>query len=130
MESATITTRTLDIDGMSGDTCVQKVTGALKNVQGVTTQSVKVGAATIGSDQAGCTAACTALGTAGFKSRERASTPASLSGSTPAEHTPGNQSVAQNATPKVEAAVASDSSAKPAERATVAVAAKPATTAV
>jgi len=69
MESTT-TTRTLDIDGMTGDSCVQKVTGALKGVHGVTTQSVKVGAATIGADSSGCSAACSAIGNAGFKARE------------------------------------------------------------
>lgn len=72
MESTTTTTRTLEIDGMSGDACVQEVTGALKSVHGVTTQSVKVGAATIRADQAGCTAACAAIGAAGYPTREDA----------------------------------------------------------
>ena len=114
MESATMTTRTLDIDGMSGDTCVQKVTGALKGVHGVTTQSVKVGAATIGSDQAGCTAACAAIGTAGFKSRERPSTPASSSGNTAAQQNVGNPPSTQNAKPTSDAAAQADSAVKPA----------------
>ncbi len=70
MHTSTATTRTLEIDGMSGDACVQKVTGALKSVQGVTTQSVKVGAATIQADQAACDAACATLGRAGHQSRE------------------------------------------------------------
>lgn len=70
MEPATLTTRTLNIDGMSGDACVNKVTGALKDVQGVTTQSVKVGSAVIGADNHGCTAACNAIGSAGFKAHE------------------------------------------------------------
>ncbi len=70
MNTTTTTTRTLAIDGMSGDSCVQKVTGALKGVEGVTTQSVKVGGATLGATQAGCDAACAAIGTAGFKARE------------------------------------------------------------
>ncbi len=67
-------TRTLTVDGMTGDACVQKVTGALKNVANVTTQSVKVGTANITADQAGCTAACSAVEGAGFKCREGAAT--------------------------------------------------------
>ncbi len=74
METATTTGRTLEIDGMSGDACVQKVTGALKGVHGVSTQSVKVGGAKIQADQAGCAAACAAIGSAGFKVREGACT--------------------------------------------------------
>jgi len=70
MESSPKTTRTLQIDGMTGDACVQKVTGALKSVHGVSTQSVKVGGATIGADQTGCNAACAAIDSVGFKSRE------------------------------------------------------------
>lgn len=57
---------------MTGDACVQKVKGALKGVAGVTTQSVKVGAATIGADPAGCTAACNAINGAGFKAHAEA----------------------------------------------------------
>lgn len=70
MNTATATTRTLKIDGMSGDACVKKVSGALKEVRDVTTQSVKVGSATIGSDEAGCAAACAAIGRAGFKAHQ------------------------------------------------------------
>lgn len=70
METNNLANRTLEIDGMTGDACIQKVTGVLKNVAGVSTQSVKVGAAHIGADQAGCNAARAALGVAGFKSRE------------------------------------------------------------
>jgi copper chaperone CopZ len=72
MESATMTTRNLQIDGMTGDVCVSKVRGALKGVPDVTTQDVKVGSATIGADQIGCNAACAAIDTAGFKARETA----------------------------------------------------------
>lgn len=72
MEASTITTRTLEIEGMTGAVCVQKVTDALKNVHGVSTQSVKVGSATIGADQAGTAAATAAINAAGFKARERA----------------------------------------------------------
>lgn len=72
METTTLSNRTLKIDGMTGDVCVQKVTDALKGVPGVKTESVKVGCATIGADQAGCNAACGALGKAGFKAHEGA----------------------------------------------------------
>ena len=68
MESATLTSRTLKIDGMNGDACVQKVTTALKGVPNVKTGSVKVGEATIHADKAGCDAACNAINTAGYKS--------------------------------------------------------------
>lgn len=70
MESATISTRTLEIDGMSGDACVQKVTNALKHVHGVSTQSVKVGSATIGADPAGFKSACAAVAGSGYKVRD------------------------------------------------------------
>lgn len=70
MQTSTATARTLEIDGMTGDACVQKATGVLKSVQGVTTQSVKVGSATIQADQTACDAACATLGRAGFQSRE------------------------------------------------------------
>lgn len=70
MGTATLSNHTLEIDGMTGDACVQKVTGALKGVAGVTTQSVKVGSATISADGQGCTAACAAIGKAGYKARD------------------------------------------------------------
>jgi copper chaperone CopZ len=72
MESATMSTRTLEIDGMSAEECVQKVTGALKGVRDVTIQSVKIGEATIGADQVGSDAACAAIERAGFNAREGA----------------------------------------------------------
>ncbi len=67
---STSKSHTLTIDGMTGDVCVQSVTGALQSVPGVTTQSVKVGSAVISCDAAACTAACAAIGKAGFKARE------------------------------------------------------------
>ncbi len=70
MQSATLTNRNLKIDGMNGDGCVKKVTSALKNCSGVTTESVEVGSATIEADQNGCDAACKAIGNAGYKARE------------------------------------------------------------
>lgn len=63
------TTRTITIDGMSGDACVKKVTEALKSVHNVTIKSVTVGSATIEADQNGCNAACASIRTAGFKAR-------------------------------------------------------------
>ena len=68
MES--VTTRTLEIDGMRGEICVKNVTAALKGVHDVTTQSVKVGGATIKADQAGCKAACAAVDRAGYPASE------------------------------------------------------------
>jgi len=65
-----VQTRTLEIGGMSGDACVEKVTGALKDVNGVETHSVKVGSANIKSDKAGCEAACAGIKHAGFTAHE------------------------------------------------------------
>ncbi len=70
MTTATSMTRNLQIDNMVGEACVQKVTGALKSVKDVTTQSVKVGHAKIESDHSGCDAACAAIGKAGYPARE------------------------------------------------------------
>jgi len=60
-------TKTIQIDGMHGDTCVQKVNAALKNCPGVTSKSVTVGSAVIEADQAGCDSACAAINKAGYK---------------------------------------------------------------
>lgn len=65
-------THTLDISGMTGDVCIQKVTAALRAVPGITPQSVKVGSATITSDsQAKTDSAIAAVVSAGFKATER-----------------------------------------------------------
>lgn len=72
MESATLSSRTLEIDGMKGDACVQKVTGALKGITDVTTTNVKVGQATVEADDTGCKAACAAIDGAGFTCRDAA----------------------------------------------------------
>ncbi len=59
--------RTLTIDGMTGDACVQKVRTALNGVAGVATESVKVGSCTILCAQpAQCDAACAAIEAAGY----------------------------------------------------------------
>jgi hypothetical protein len=71
MASATITNKTLEIDGMKGDLCVHKVTGALNGVRSVVTQSVTVGEATIEADEAGCSLACAAIKSAGYPAGER-----------------------------------------------------------
>lgn len=68
MEATTNTTRTLKIDGMTGDACVKKVTAALRDVPGVSTQSVTVGSATFKGDEAACDAACSAIDAAGYTS--------------------------------------------------------------
>lgn len=72
MNTATSMTRNLQIDNMTGDVCVQKVTEALKGVSGVTNQSVKVGHAAITANQSACDAACIAIGAAGYPARELA----------------------------------------------------------
>ncbi len=79
---------------MSGDAGVQKVTAALQNVQGVSTQAAKVGAATIGADLSACNAACAAVATAGFKSREgvHADQAGSASNQTASPTAPGRKS--------------------------------------
>lgn len=74
MEATTNTTRTLKIDGMSGDACVKKVTAALRDVPGVSTQSVSVGSATFKGDESACDAACAAIDAAGYKSRKESGT--------------------------------------------------------
>jgi len=71
METTTITNRTLEITGMTGDECIQKVTGALKGIPGVSIQSVKVGSAAITADTASCSSACAVIEAAGYKARER-----------------------------------------------------------
>ncbi len=68
MKSST-TSRTIEITGMAGEACVKKVSEAIKNVNDVSVQSIKVGAATLECDQAGCDAACEAINAAGYKAR-------------------------------------------------------------
>lgn len=72
MDTPSTNVRELQIDGMSGDACVKKVTEALKPINGVTTQAVKVGSATINANDQGCKAACGAIGAAGYKAHENA----------------------------------------------------------
>jgi len=70
MESSAVSTHKIEITGMTGEACVNKVEGALKQVKGVAIDSVKVGSATIKADGTACTAACSAIGNAGFKAHE------------------------------------------------------------
>lgn len=70
MTVATKSSRTLQIDGMSGEDCCKKVTGALKGVTNVATHNVKVGSANIEADDAGCKDACRAIDGAGYKAHE------------------------------------------------------------
>lgn len=67
MTVATKSSRTIQIDGMTGEDCCKKVNGALKNVSNIETHKVEVGSAKIEADQAGCTAACKAIDGAGYK---------------------------------------------------------------
>lgn len=84
MTTSLSTARTIEIDGMTGPACVQKVTGALKGVPNVETTSVTVGAASIKSDQTGCDAACRGIGSAGFKARESVAAPGHEAATNPA----------------------------------------------
>lgn len=72
MTTATLNHRSLAIDGMTGDACVQKVTGALLGASGVTVPAVTVGAATFDADQNGFNAARAAIGKAGYKTHDPA----------------------------------------------------------
>ncbi len=80
--------RSLRIDGMYDASSEHTVRAALKDVPGVTTESTRVGGATIESDDEGATAACAALNAAGFRAwetrapgdRYRTSTRATTSG--------------------------------------------------
>lgn len=60
-------THNLKIDGMKSDADVTKVRGALVGVSGVQTRSVKIGSASIESDQSARDAACKAVTGVGFK---------------------------------------------------------------
>ncbi len=70
MTVATKSSRTLQIDGMSGEDCCKKVTSALDGVSNVSTHNVKVGSAKIEASDAGCKDACRAIDAAGFKAHE------------------------------------------------------------
>ena len=70
MTVATKSSRTLQIDGMSGEDCCKKVTSALDGVSNVATHNVKVGSAKIEANDAGCKDACRAIDGAGFKAHE------------------------------------------------------------
>ncbi|MCP9874394.1 cation transporter [Synechococcus sp. Cruz CV-v-12] len=80
MTTATTVKHNLVIDGMTGDTCVQKVKAALKGVNSVTTDSVAVGSATIECDDAACKAAISAINNVGYKAREGAAADRTSSG--------------------------------------------------
>lgn len=70
MTTADKTTRNLKIEGMSNEADVTKVSGILKNVSGLSNQSVKVGSASIHANKADSDAACKAITGAGFKTHE------------------------------------------------------------
>jgi copper chaperone CopZ len=74
MQSNAKTNRTLTIEGMSGDVCIKKVTGALKSVDGVDTKSVGVGHAVVNADEKGCAAACAAVSDAGYRTHNNTHT--------------------------------------------------------
>lgn len=71
-----MTTRIIEIDGMSGDTCVHEVKHALGGLEGVEVASVTVGTAVLDcDDDAACLSACRAIDSAGFTSSELDITP-------------------------------------------------------
>jgi hypothetical protein len=95
MTTSAVSTHTLEISGMTGDMCVNKVLAALRGVHGVMTKSVKVGSASISAVSPGIAAAIAAIGTAGFKAHE-----ATHAAGAPAAKTQG-QPVPYVATPAV-----------------------------
>lgn len=74
-DPGTISSRTLEIDGMTTEADVQKVGAALRGVTGVTTKSIKIGLAMVLADQTAFNAARAAIGVAGFRSREAEKSP-------------------------------------------------------
>lgn len=70
MQANKPSTRTLKIEGMSGNACLKSVHGTLGKVDGVTTESVKLGTATIACTESAAKEACSALSSAGYKARE------------------------------------------------------------
>lgn len=108
MQAATMTERTLKIDGMHGDACVQKVTGALKDMPGVTTRSVTVGSASISADKAGSDAAVAGIAKAGFKSHETGMTTENSAGG---NHRDAHAPAAHGAAPAEKGHVSPDKAA-------------------
>jgi len=84
--------KTIEISGMTGDECVQKVVAALKAVSGVQIDAVQVGKATVVCNYPlAIEAACKAITSAGYKARALgvpgaapAATPAKSGSGTPA----------------------------------------------
>lgn len=62
-----MTTRSIEIDGMNGDVCIKRVNAALRQVNGVSVQSVDVGTAVLDcDDEKAYEAACDAINNAGY----------------------------------------------------------------
>lgn len=70
MQSATHSIRSLRINGMDNDSCIKKVTHALKGINDIKTKSVSLGSAKIDADQTGCDAACRAVSAIGYETHE------------------------------------------------------------
>lgn len=90
-----MTTNTIQIDGMKGDTCVKDVTRALRNIDGVEVKSVAVGSAVIDcKDDAACDVACGAITDSGYKAHRsnRPPTGPGKSGGEPEQGTPSRDS--------------------------------------
>jgi len=102
MQPATSSNRSLRINGMDSDSCIKKVTDALRDVKGVRIRSVSLGTAKIDTDQAGCDAACTAVSSRGFETREVRSNQKNISDSLKmntgmTSQTPASQAAAKEA---------------------------------
>lgn len=102
MQPASSSIRLLRINGMDSDSCIKKVTDALRDVQGVRIRSVRLGTANIDTDQAGCDAACTAVSARGFETKEVKSSQKNISDSLKmntgmTSQTPSSQAAAKEA---------------------------------
>lgn len=67
-----MTTKIIQIDGMSGNDCVQEVKQALDGLDGVEVKSVAVGTAVLEcDDEAACASACQAIDGAGYTAKAK-----------------------------------------------------------
>lgn len=64
-------TRTIEIEGMNSDACIREVKDAINSVDGVSTESIRKGSATIEcKNQQQFEQACRAVESAGYRTRE------------------------------------------------------------
>lgn len=97
-----MTTKTIQIDGMKGDTCVKNVNGALRGLNGVEVKSVSVGTAVLEcTDDSACDAACTAISDAGYQAKP-SDRDAGMKGAGQKQGQPVEQGLGRNAAPESE----------------------------